>query len=694
MDRARRAARAVSVALATGLVVATLGTAVGHADEAPAPRPSPTPTRTTQSLPPPEEATDTRLRSRSTVLDGTTSPSSPDRSLVAGTQSTPAANRVVGQLYAAGGSTIVRDSALNSLASVTDRRGTRLAGPDRFATAARISATGYPSGSSAVYLATGENFPDGLAASRAAGQHGAPLLLTQTAVLPTATRQELIRLRPSRVVIVGGTGVVTGAVQTAVRQALPNASVARLAGADRYATAAALSRADSGAPKVAFVATGTNFPDALAAGPVAAQFRGPLLLTGTTTLPAATATELARTRPQTTYVVGGPDVVSNGVSAKISAATGGKVVRVSGADRFATAAALSHLGFARTTTTIVLATGLNFPDALAAGALAGQRHGPVLLDTGKAIAPRSTVDEARRVSWYVGTASAPVLRYIPETHPDDHGSALSLLQPMPGRYDVHILLTRGEGTGNCNGGYVSTPWMKQEYLPQPQPTGLRYSDRCREHRVSSWNVFLDRLAGPDDPMGPVQRHPGSTVTWQGRTLPTPTHLIEDGTNKPADYVDVAIGPHSARFVFDLGDGQLNPDKVIWAIENTRLLRSLLPTQSEGDIVGAGYYNITGKGSPYTHPDHKVLHDVLGTADFGLPGSQYSPIGHADPARAFGAWDESYCRFMCHPADPNGWTSRMGDFQFSYGWLDHGRWDTGTLDVYAGFSEYQSFGKWF
>lgn len=37
---------------------------------------------------------------------------------------------------------------------------------------------------------------------------------------------------------------------------------------------------------------------------------------------------------------------------------------------------------------------------------------------------------------------------------------------------------------------------------------------------------------------------------------------------------------------------------------------------------------------------------------------------------------------------------MGDFQFSYGWLDHGRWDTGTLDVYAGFSEYQSFGKWF
>lgn len=609
-------------------------------------------------------------------------------------QATPATNRVVGQLYAAGGAAIVQDSALTTLASVTDRTSTRLAGPDRYATAAKISSVGHPSGSTVVYLATGEDFPDGLTASRAAGQHSAPLLLTRTAALPPATRQELVRLAPKQVVIVGGTGVVTAAVQTAVRRAVPKASVTRVAGANRYATAAALSRADGATPKAAFVATGSNFPDALAAGPVAAQLRGPLLLTATGSLPQATADELARTRPATTYLVGGADVVSDRVGARIRQLTGGKTVRLGGADRYATAAALSHLGFTQTTSTIVLATGRNFPDALAAGALAGQRHGPVVLDAGQAVAPRATTDEARRISWYVSTAQAPVLRYIPEVHPDDGGSSLSLMQPVPGRYDVHILLTRGEGVSDCNGGYVRTPWMDQEYLPQPQPTGLRYSDRCRDHRLSSWNLFQDRVGGKDDPMGPVERHTGKTITWHGRILPTPTHLMQDGSSKPADYVDVAIGPHSARFAFDLGDGQLTSDKVIWAIENTRELRGLLPTQTEGDIVGAGYYNNTGAGSPYTHPDHKVLHDVLATVDFGLPGSQYAPIGHADPARAFGAWDEQYCRHMCHPDGLEGWVGPMGDFQYAYGWIRGGRWETGTFDVHAGFSEYQSFGKWF
>jgi hypothetical protein len=195
-------------------------------------------------------------------------------------------------------------------------------------------------------------------------------------------------------------------------------------------------------------------------------------------------------------------------------------------------------------------------------------------------------------------------------------------------------------------------------------------------------------------MGRVTRHRGRQISWQGRTLPSPSHLVEDGTSEPADYVDVAVGPRSARFVFDLGDGQLTRDKVIWAIENVRLLRGLLPTQAEGDVVAGGYFNDTGQGSPYTHPDHQVLHETLGTTDFGTPGSQYVPIGHADPDRAFGAWHASYCDFMCHPGDSNGWTDGMGSFQYSYGWLSRGRWPTGKLDAPAGFSEYQSFGKWF
>ena len=71
--------------------------------------------------------------------------------------------------------------------------------------------------------------------------------------------------------MVGGTGVVSSSVQSAIAQAVPKATIRRVAGANRFETAAALARADATIPTIAFVATGANFPDALAAGPVAAH---------------------------------------------------------------------------------------------------------------------------------------------------------------------------------------------------------------------------------------------------------------------------------------------------------------------------------------------------------------------------------------------------------------------------------------
>src|SRR5207244_3788041 len=82
------------------------------------------------------------------------------------------------------------------------------------------------------------------------------------------------------------------------------------AGDDRYATAAAVSEASfaAGVP-VAYVATGSGFADALAAGPVAAADGGPILLVDRDTIPAATGAELDRLRPQRIVVLGGTAVV-------------------------------------------------------------------------------------------------------------------------------------------------------------------------------------------------------------------------------------------------------------------------------------------------------------------------------------------------------------------------------------------------
>ena len=92
----------------------------------------------------------------------------------------------------------------------------------------------------AVFIATGDNFPDGLVAGAAAGVNSGPVLLTKKDSLPAVTIAELQRLHPKQIYIAGGTAVISAAVEAQLATYGP---VTRLAGADRYATAAAISNA-------------------------------------------------------------------------------------------------------------------------------------------------------------------------------------------------------------------------------------------------------------------------------------------------------------------------------------------------------------------------------------------------------------------------------------------------------------------
>ncbi|HYM82938.1 MAG TPA: cell wall-binding repeat-containing protein, partial [Candidatus Dormibacteraeota bacterium] len=176
--------------------------------------------------------------------------------------------------------------------------------------------------------------------------------------------------------------VVTGTATAGVAPATPE----RLAGADRYATAAAISAATfaPGVP-VAYVATGLGFPDALAAAAAAGKTGSPVLLVSGTSIPASTATELGRLKPGRIVVAGGPTVVSDDVLNLLASYTAGGVSRLAGADRYATAAAISQATFAPGVPVAYIATGLNFPDALSGAAAAGKTGGPVLLVPGDSV---------------------------------------------------------------------------------------------------------------------------------------------------------------------------------------------------------------------------------------------------------------------------------------------------------------------
>jgi len=107
----------------------------------------------------------------------------------------------------------------------------RVAGSDRYETAAKIAAlVGSPG---TVYLAYGYGEPDALAASALAAEQGIPILLTDTNVLPDSTKNELAKLAPRNLILLGGTGVISAGLE----QSLVNSyAVERWGGLDRYAT--------------------------------------------------------------------------------------------------------------------------------------------------------------------------------------------------------------------------------------------------------------------------------------------------------------------------------------------------------------------------------------------------------------------------------------------------------------------------
>ena len=267
----------------------------------------------------------------------------------------------------------------------------RFGGADRYATAARISLASFAPGVPVAYVATGATFPDALAAGPAAARGGGPVLLTLGTSVPTATADELARLRPAKIVVLGGTAVVSDAVVAKLRTYATTGVATRVAGADRYQTAArASAHAFAAGVPVAYVATGASFPDALAGGAAAGRQGGPVLLVSGSSVPSATASELTRLRPGRIVVLGGTAVIGEAVATRLrSYATSGSVTRLAGADRYGTAIAVSKATSGTDVPrTVYVATGTSFADGLSGAAAAAKLNGPLL------IVPKTSLTEA------------------------------------------------------------------------------------------------------------------------------------------------------------------------------------------------------------------------------------------------------------------------------------------------------------
>lgn len=282
----------------------------------------------------------------------------------------------------------------------------RLAGRDRRDTACRLAGhyfagpndvppdapSNYPNPSriqhvaEAVVLVNDSRYADSLAADPLAALVDGPLLLNHGSALDTDCDTWTLR-QGDTAYLVGGTGVLSTQLEATLTAR--GMDVVRLGGDDRYATAVKVAQQidalrPAATAQQVFLASGTDFPDALSAGSPAGDSFGAVLLTDGSRMAPATAAYLAGRPDATVYAVGGD------AARAVTLAAGNEIV---GADRYETATMVADRFFPDPTTA-AFASGANYPDALSAAAYGGNVGAPVLL-----VAPAAVPDS---VASYAG----------------------------------------------------------------------------------------------------------------------------------------------------------------------------------------------------------------------------------------------------------------------------------------------------
>ena len=287
---------------------------------------------------------------------------------------------------------------------------TRDAGPDRVATAVRLSQQSH-SQSDTVVIAPADDHAPALVAAPLAARLGGPVLLNDARdgdPVSDVMAQEVRRLAPDRVVLVGTSRQLPADMEERVASetGLGSDAVERIAAPDRYALSVAVAEALEDTDVVIdrplislgdHPVAGREWPDALAAASLGAAQQAPVLLVRPDTVPATVREFLAVRSVQEVRMTGGPDAISAAVEDDLEQ-RGLPVRRLAGPTRYETALAVADELLAdtdATTDTVHVATGRNFPDALASAPTLAAGDSVLVLVDGQQGPPDSVLDWLR-----------------------------------------------------------------------------------------------------------------------------------------------------------------------------------------------------------------------------------------------------------------------------------------------------------
>lgn len=261
--------------------------------------------------------------------------------------------------------------ALNSSGQIIPYR---IAGQNRYESAAQISREQFTNAKK-VIVVNAQKYADALSATTLSdGKYS--ILYTEKDTLPTATRNEIQRLNPIEVYLLGGKQSISDGIENILKKYANK--VTRIAGKDRYETSAKVAAMSN--KKNIVIASGENFSDPLYASSYAYSNNAKILLSSGKTLSRETRDYLLRNKSRigNVTVVGGDKSISSATVRYIQSVTGKNVGRISGRNRYEGSVKVAN---SMNNSKVFIASGEDFADALAISPLAQKLNAPILLSS-------------------------------------------------------------------------------------------------------------------------------------------------------------------------------------------------------------------------------------------------------------------------------------------------------------------------
>lgn len=276
----------------------------------------------------------------------------------------------------------------------------KLKGSTRYDTAVEISKKGWTSGANTVVLVNGYSIVDGITSTPLATVNDAPVLLVEKNNIPTSTKNEISRLKPTNVILIGGENSIGSTVENNIKSLIQGASVDRIGGNDRYSTSLLIADKISAKTSInkVYITSGIGEPDALSIASKAGEEKQPILLSGKDSISEDIYSWVKGKNISDAYFIGGSASLSDNVISKVNEITSSDVSknRIAGNDRQETNAKVIEKFYTnKDYSSVFVSKSDPLVDALTAGPLAAKLKSPIVMIGGSVSPTQKTVLEQK-----------------------------------------------------------------------------------------------------------------------------------------------------------------------------------------------------------------------------------------------------------------------------------------------------------